>query len=245
VQVRVLIEPILRKTALYGAAQRLLWRVTNSIRSELQQPSSFPREPQPVGGKGPRGFVGGLWHELGELQFKFMVERGLRPEHVLLDIACGSLRAGCRFVPYLNRGNYLGIDIDSGLIEHGRNHELGPKLCEIKQPEFVVSPKFEFTRFSKRPDFAIAQSLFTHLTGQEILLCLRNLRGFAKPETALYATFFEAPSEIANPPASHPHAGFRYTREQMRRFGEQSGWEMDYIGDWQHPRDQKMLRYVG
>jgi hypothetical protein len=204
----------------------------------------FSRDIRPVGGGGPRGFVGGLWYELGELQFKYLVEQGLRPGHVLLDIACGSLRAGVRFVPYLDPGNYLGIDIDGGLIEHGRTVELGQILCNVKHPEFIVSPSFEFSRFSKQPDFAIAQSLFTHLTTPDIALCLQNLRSIAKASTVLYATFFEVASEVSNPGESHPHAAFRFTREQMGWLGEQAGWKMEYIGGWGHPRDQKMLRYV-
>ena len=197
----------------------------------------------PIGGEGPRGFVGGLWHELGELQFRFLVDQGLEPRHVLLDIACGSLRAGVRLVPYLDPGNYLGIDIDASLIEHGRTVELGERLCAVKQPEFVVSATFEFARFSRRPDYAIAQSLFTHLTPADIGLCLRNLRAAAGPGTVLFATFFEVAQPFANPAQSHPHAPFRYTVEEMRRLGEEADLRMDYIGDWKHPREQKMLRY--
>jgi hypothetical protein len=208
----------------------------------------FSRRPasevKPVGGAGPRGFVGGLWHEVGELQFRFLVEMGLRPEHVLIDIACGALRGGVRFVPYLNPGNYLGLDVDSDLIEHGRSVELGPKLCEIKQPEFVISPSFEFSKFSKQPDMALAQSLFTHLIESDIAMCLQNLCACAKPTTILYATFFEAGGAAENPSASHPHAAFRFTRDQMLRLGRKTGWDMEYIGDWGHPRDQKMLRYT-
>lgn len=204
----------------------------------------IPGARPPIGGEGPRGFVGGLWHELGELQFRFLVDQGLEPRHVLLDIACGSLRAGVRLVPYLDTGNYLGIDIDQSLIEHGRTVELGDRLCAIKQPEFVVSGAFEFTRFSKRPDYAVAQSLLTHLTPPDIDLCLRNLQGIAKPDTVLFATFFEVAQPFANPARSHPHLPFRYTREEMRRFGDAAGLRMDYIGDWNHPRDQKMVRYT-
>jgi hypothetical protein len=198
----------------------------------------------PIGGEGPRGFVGGLWHELGELQFRFLVDQGLEPHHVLLDIACGSLRAGVRLIPYLDAGCYLGIDIDSSLIEHGRTIELGERLCAIKRPEFVVSGSFEFERFSRRPDYAIAQSLFTHLTPADIGLCLRNLSAVAQPGTVLFATFFEVAQPFANPAQSHPHAPFRYTRDEMRKLGEAAGLRMDYIGAWNHPRDQKMLRFA-
>lgn len=187
--------------------------------------------------------MGGLWHEMGDLQFRFLLDMGLRPEHVLLDIACGSLRAGTRIVPYLNTGNYLGIDIDDELIEHGRTVELGQKLLEVKRPEFVVSSTFEFEKFSRKPDYAIAQSLFTHLVETDISLCLKKLREVAKLRTVLFATFFEVDSPVENPPESHPHAAFRFTRDQMQRLGEQHGWKMSYIGDWKHPRRQMMLRY--
>jgi hypothetical protein len=199
--------------------------------------------PRPTGGKGPRGFVGGLWHELGELQFRFLVDRGLRPEHVLLDVACGSLRGGVRFIPYLEPGNYLGIDRDRSLIDHGIENELGRTMFGLKRPEFIVSNAFEFERFSKRPDFALAQSLFTHLDIGAILICLRNLRACTKPRTRFFVTFFETSKSVENPPESHPHASFRYTRSQMETFGSETGWAMRYIGDWAHPRGQRMVEY--
>ena len=49
-----------------------------------------------------REMVGGNWEELGKLQFSFMVNfAGLKPDDVLLDLACGSFRAGRLFIPYL------------------------------------------------------------------------------------------------------------------------------------------------
>jgi len=198
----------------------------------------------PVGGEGPRGYVGGLWYEMGELQFKFLIDHGLRPEHTLLDIACGALRLGNRVVPYLDRGNYLGIDIKEALIEHGKEAELGPTLCALKQPEFVVSDNFEFWKFTKRPDMAIAQSLFSHLIESDIGMCLENLALHRRDDTVFYATFNEAPEASENPAKSDPHGYFQYTRVEMERLGQRTGWKMTYIGDWHHPRDQKMIKYA-
>ncbi len=39
-----------------------------------------------------RAFVGGRWDEIGRSQFEFMKQRGLLPEHKLVDIGCGALR---------------------------------------------------------------------------------------------------------------------------------------------------------
>lgn len=172
-----------------------------------------------------------------------MVEQGLEPQHVLLDVACGSLRGGVRFIPYLEPGNYLGIEMHRRLVEAGVEHELGLKLNALKRPEFVVSDQFEFQRFSKAPDFAMAQSLFSHLTAADITLCLRNLRGVAKPNTRFYVTFFEVDRPQQNASTSDPRGKFLYTRDEMARFGAATGWSSRYIGDWRHPRQQRMFEY--
>ena len=77
-----------------------------------------------VGGAGHRGYVGGKWDELGRLQFDFMVARGLQPEHVFLDVACGSLRGGVHFIKYLDAGNYLGIDKERALVRRGPGNDI-------------------------------------------------------------------------------------------------------------------------
>lgn len=195
------------------------------------------------GGDGPRGYVGGLWHEMGELQFKFLVSHGLRPEHVCLDIACGSLRAGVRLIPYLDTGHYLGLDIADELIRHGRDVELGPALNYLKKPELIVSDAFQFDRFSRRPDYAIAQSLFTHLTPEDVGLCLQQLRRVATPTLQFFASFHEAPVATSNPSTSDPHTRFAYTAGEMEQMGEAAGWRIEYLGEWNHPRGQKMLRF--
>jgi hypothetical protein len=196
-----------------------------------------------VDGIGHRDYVGGFWDQLGDLQFHFMTEHGLQPHHVLIDVACGSLRAGARFVPYLNHGNYLGLDVNQELIAAGIDKELGRELWEAKRPEFVVSQSFEFTRFSRQPDFALAQALFMHLPEESITLCMHNLRLVAKPTTKFYATFAfgKIPNRIELP--SHPHVVYVHTRKQMVKFGRATNWNVRYIGNWHHPRGQVMVEY--
>lgn len=196
-----------------------------------------------VDGIGHRAYVGGLWESLGSLQFRFMVDNGLEPQHVFLDIACGSLRAGVRFIPYLEPGNYLGIDVKQELIDAGIKNELGQKLYNLKRPEFVVSETFEFSRFSKQPDFALAHALFIHLSDQQILLCLRNLRAIANAKARFYATFFESDEPRRTVLDHHPFIIISHTRGQMIEFGRLSGWDTRYIGNWGHPRGQIMIEY--
>jgi ubiquinone/menaquinone biosynthesis C-methylase UbiE len=67
-----------------------------------------------------RDFVGGMWEELGRLQLEFLKHQGLLPAHSLLDVGCGALRGGVRFVDYLNSGLYCGLDMNESLLEAGR-----------------------------------------------------------------------------------------------------------------------------
>lgn len=192
---------------------------------------------------GHRAYVGGLWDEIGNLQFEFLVAKGLRPEHFLLDIACGSLRLGVKAIPYLDRGHYLGIDKEGKLLQAGLEQELGAAMRESKAPRTAVSDSFEFEKLGQTADFAIAQSLFSHLPPPIIDSCFNRLWPCLTGPGAFYATYFESVSRVHNPETPHDHGYFAYTREEMCSFGERNGFDAHYIGDWKHPREQVMVEY--
>ena len=192
---------------------------------------------------GHREYVGGLWEELGQLQFDFLIEKGLAPHHYLLDIACGSLRAGVHFIRYLEPGHYMGIDKEAELIHAGLEHELGQEIRARKKPQFLVSASFEFEKFTARPDYALAQSLFTHLPPHLIQQCFRKLKKVIADEGVFYATFFEGERSRPNPRHPHDQARFVYNRQEIEAFGVENGWTSNYIGDWQHPRKQVIVEY--
>ena len=72
----------------------------------------------------------------------------------------------------------------------------------------------------------------------------RSLNCVAAPGCRLFATFFEVSEPVVNPTVSHSHGYFAYTRLQMEEFGTRTGWKSNYIGDWNHPRSQKIIEYV-
>ena len=229
----------------FAAEDSLIWSRVHALASgHLHTPN---RELTPEGDAGiemlgHRDYVGGLWEEIGQLQFNFLMAQRLTPSHCLLDIGCGALRGGVHFIQYLDPGNYLGLEKEQTLITLGIEKELGVSTYTQKQPEFVISACFEFHKFSKTPHFSIAQSLFTHLNPEDIRLCLRNLRDCIAMGHQLFATFFVGDSSH-NRPGSHSLAGFHYSRAEMKRFGTQTGWQATYIGEWQHPRNQMMVHY--
>jgi SAM-dependent methyltransferase len=202
-----------------------------------------PQGPEGVKLLGHRAYVGGFWEEIGKLQFDFLIAQGLRPDHHLVDVGCGSLRAGIHFIRYLDVGHYCGVEKERELVRIGIAEELGQELFDAKRPSFIVTDRFEFELCERPPDFALAQSLFTHLTPDLIGLCLENLRPRIAGGGVFFATFNRSKTAKANPNESHDHDVFFYTRAQMEEFGRRAGWIPEYIGEWGHPRDQVMITY--
>lgn len=193
---------------------------------------------------GHRKYVGGLWEQMGKLQFEFMLAQGLKPDHYFLDIACGSLRAGVHLIPYLEPEHYMGLDKEQGLIDAGLAHELPPQVRQAKRPRFVVTDSFEFERFNQAADYALAQSLFTHLPPAYVTMCFTRLRQVIAPDGVFYATYFQTQQQQAHHAQPDDHARFEYTRSEMEAFGTDNGWQTHYIGNWNHPRKQVMVRYT-
>jgi SAM-dependent methyltransferase len=199
--------------------------------------------------------VGGLWDEMGRLQLDFLVAHGLRPEQHLLDIGCGSLRAGVKLIPYLEPGHYWGVDHNEALLQAGWEMELGPLGLQSRQPrqQLVALSDFQFERLSRRFDVAIAQSVFTHMPFNRIRRCLVRLAPQMNAGGRFYATFFEvAASSECEAPVVHQPGGittfsdrdpYHYRLRDFEYAIEELPWRIQYIGEWGHPRDQRMLSF--
>lgn len=203
-----------------------------------------------------REAVGGLWEEIGRLQFDFLVSEGLKPHMTMVDVGCGSLRGGVHFVRYLDAGNYFGIDANKSLLNAGYEKELFLEGLHMKLPRenLVENRHFDFSLFKIDFDFALAQSVFTHLPLNHIRLCLINLARQMKSSGRFYATFFECP-ENANFEDSQVHAPgdiqtypdldpYHYRLSDFRWFITGLPWQLRYIGEWGHPRAQKMVCFI-
>lgn len=198
-----------------------------------------------------RGSVGGRWDEIGELQFEFLRDRGLRPDHLFLDVGCGSLRGGLRFVPYLEAGNYHGIDRSQRLLDAGLR-QLEEANLQDKRPTLARIEDFGLERLGKRFDYALAQSVFTHLPMNLISRCLVNVDRVLVPGGVFFATFFEnwngkryvGPLVQGDGIISYyDQDPFHYTPDAFEWACEGTGLAAEYVGDWGHPRNQLMMAF--
>jgi ubiquinone/menaquinone biosynthesis C-methylase UbiE len=198
-----------------------------------------------------RDMVGGMWDEIGRLQFEFLRARGLKPGHRLLDIGCGSLRGGIHAIKYLDTGNYYGMDINPSLIEAGR-HELRLVGLSHKNPHLAVSDRFELGLFGQKFDYLLALSVFTHVFANHIIRCLAEAREVLAPKGQFFATFFLAPHSVHLAPIVHQPGGvetqydrnpFHYSWDEIRAMAQLANLSAEIVLDWKHPRGQQMARF--
>lgn len=103
---------------------------------------------------------GDEWETHGHLQLDFLKRMGMKPAHRLIDIGCGVGRGARRFVPYLDAGNYIGIDISTECLRHAR------ELADI-EGWAAREPHFFESLLDLAPasiyHYVWAHSVFTHL----------------------------------------------------------------------------------
>lgn len=192
---------------------------------------------------GHRRYIGGtdpeFWYGIGRHQYHYLVSMGLRPDHVFLDVACGSLRLGQYIIPMLDKGNYFGIEGEQALIDAGVEKEMDFDVVALKEPTFMCNYEFDV---SKCPgyDFAIAQSLFTHLTIDDIAKCFNSLYPIAKPDSQFFFTFFEGDESENEHSVSHANLGWNYQFGTIEAAAKSAGFDCEYVGHWNHPRNQMM-----
>ena len=211
-----------------------------------------------------RGYVNPDWHRrkignvpywdyLGKLQLDYLVARGLKPEHRLLEVGCGPLRAGVHFIGYLEPGHYAGVDKWDDVLETARRVELKRYGVEDRNPTLLANERFEFGQLGRTFDYAIAQSVFTHLPLNSIIRCLVEMGRVLDPGGRFYASIYENPhgklyiDDIRQSDTGVSHYEldiFHYDLDTLRWACEGTGLRLEYEGDFGHPKNQKMLCFV-
>lgn len=187
----------------------------------------------------PKLAIGGMWEEIGQIQFEFLIHKNLQPQHKMLDLGCGTLRGGRHFIKYLNAGNYYGIDISPKAIAYGKQLVQKERLSQ-KSPHLLISENknLKFREFpNKKFDYILAQSVFTHLKPEHIQECFENVVYIMHDNSAFYFTYFRG--------EEYRQIGlkdFRYPFAFFESLAEQYGFKLqDCSREYNHPRGQVMV----
>lgn len=178
------------------------------------------------------------WDFMGATQFRLLATLGLREHHFVLDVGCGSLRAGRLLIPYLNRGRYCGIEPNSWLVEDGIAAEIGPGLVALKNARFSESRDFDAGVFGERFDFILAQSIFSHAGPDMLRGALSRFKGALAGGGLVLATFL---FDVDHPRVKVETEGWTYPgctayrRETIAELAASTGFVWRTL-PWYHPR---------
>ena len=128
----------------------------------MRQDESYKRHVGPVS----------VWDKVRARMTPFLVKNGLRPDHTLLDVGCGTMRNALPLIEYLDRGNYFGIDSDGEAIEAGIENEIPKTLGIDKAPRFREDDTFDIRYFGIHFDWVFANAVFIHCGHDQLAVFL-------------------------------------------------------------------------
>lgn len=127
----------------------------------------------------------GIWSYLQQYQFNALTRLGLKPHHSVIDVGCGPITVGLALISYLERGNYVGVDLlPEPLIESYRRiakHDLAHK-----NPTLVCSSTFGKRELAGRTfDFVWISQLSYHLDDLQLVLLFEQVRSMMTDSSVL------------------------------------------------------------
>lgn len=193
--------------------------------------------------KSPYDAVGSRSHEHwlrnGLRQFTYLRDHGLSPEHHVLEIGCGNLRAGWRIIDLLDTGHYFGIDISPDIllaatdtiVQYGLERKL-PHLSLVADLTFAGLPDGHF-------DIVHAHSVFSHTPLDVIEECFLHVGRVLRPSGFFDLTFDRTER------ADHQvlREDFYYRTETLTDLAAAHGLAARFMDDWERgPHRQSKLR---
>ncbi len=207
------------------------------------------------GGAGPnhRGAMAADWDAAGQLQLDHLVAAGLRPEHRVLDVGCGMLRAGVKLAAYLEPKHYFGIDSDKPSLDIGYERELGPAGLQERcpRPQLFCSGRFKHERLDDGViDFGLCVSVLRELPLNYLRLCLENAAPYFRRGGTLHLSYLEIAmakpfgqpyTNMARFKSFGAKSPYHYYRRDLENACIGSAWSCRYFGAWGHADGESMM----
>ncbi len=126
------------------------------------------------------------WQKRRDFQIGFLKRMGLRPQHFLMDIGCGTLRGGIPIIELLEPGHYCGLESRAEVLAEGKK-ELAEAGLEKKAPQLVHSPDISAVSVGQKFDFIWAFSVLIHMKDEILDGCLGMVRRHVHDDGVFYA----------------------------------------------------------
>lgn len=181
-----------------------------------------------------RDIVGGRWDETGEVQMALLQDLGLRPHHHLLDIGAGSLRLGCKAVPFLEPDHYWATDRSGPLLRRGYEVEVEDKT-RLSPGHLIEDKDFSLGGVPDCITHAIAFGVFNHLPMEHLRRALLSTRArlpnlglfvftvFLVPDRAALVRPFRQPDGVVTHDLRAP---YHMLAEDVTHLARSTGWRV-------------------
>ena len=173
----------------------------------------------------------------GAFVFSLLTLLGLRESDCVLDVGCGSLRAGRLLIPYLERGHYFGLEPDARLVRQGIEREIGTELTRLRAPVFVHNPDFHLDGVETRFDFILALSIFSHASQAQVRACLALVAKALRDDGAFLCTYYAGESSYAGEDWVYP-GHVQYRPDDLAGMVAGAGLHLKNFA-WPHPTGQQ------
>lgn len=177
-----------------------------------------------------RNFVGwpDYYKEVRDHQFEVLMEQGLRPEHVLLEVGAGCLDLGRKLIEYLDPLNYSALEPNEWLVIASR--------VSRKDFHFYGFDDFVLTRARAIQDFIFAHSILTHADRAQIRTLLSEAVKVLVPNGVLIASFYDQGCGDSDHVGWMYPNGCVYTAEFIEKLAKEAGFHLAQTeSDPRHP----------
>jgi SAM-dependent methyltransferase len=176
---------------------------------------------------------------MGRDQFEMLKFWGMREDHYLLDIGCGSLSGGRFAIGFLAPGHYFGIEPQQWLIDEGLRREVGPGVIAAKRPQFSNDAAFNLSVFGRQFDFMVAHSILTHTSQTQMRQLLAAAARAMSPGAIFLATYLQGDTDYTGADWIYPGVSF-YTFATIEALAREYGLQCA-PSNWRHPGRQIWL----
>jgi cyclopropane fatty-acyl-phospholipid synthase-like methyltransferase len=179
---------------------------------------------------------GDNWDEHGDLQRDFLISQGLKPDHRLLEIGCGTGRLARKVVPYLEIAGYVGVDIADAALSVALDLSFSEGWAH-RLPSFAnkipADRQFEF-------DYIWSFAAFIHIPQDVVESTMRRAAAVMHKDSRFYWSYIPGPKT--------ERAGvktFRRTLADYQKAAYQAGLTFDDVPDWIQKAGYKQDRWTG
>ncbi len=180
--------------------------------------------------------VGGEFEAIGKLEYALLRQLGLKEDHTVIDIGCGSGRLAFQLKQFL-KGTYIGMDVVKELLVYAQ------QLCGRDDWIFYEAPGLTMPEPDNSADFICFFSVFTHLMHAESYTYLQDAARVIKPGGRIVISFleFQIPShyvyfeQVLDDSSSYKVLNQFISRDALETWADHLGLEVLSIHDGNQP----------